>query len=1241
MNGSMRGALARLLLALATLAALPLSAAGPQMLKPWDGPLAKATIPGVATPGTAVRFNAEHMHALAYGEEVELVLPNATTHAYIFELAKRHGGGITTWVGRHKLRGKEYRAIVTTGPGGSFGALATPEGDYRLVPGGGHDWLVDMSEERRHVPMTVLENDALPIPPQAKRLTEALYAPETMLAIPGVNTVGDPKVTPTPQYVVDIMFVYTNGFAANPNNAGGNLLTRLNFLVDRANVSYADSEIAITLRLVGSMQVTYSDAVSDSTALNAISPLSGSFDAGTFSGVETYRSTVGADMVAFLRNGTSFGGSGIAWVGAGGGGGASLNASYMYSVTTGCILGCESVFIHEVGHNMGNMHDRSTSSWQAGGTASPPLGAYSYSYGYAFCASGALSCNPTIPGGCASQPECSTNVASNFSDIMAYFHGTTERLYKFSNPNVNCFAPGGDLVPRPCGVSEAAGNSANTALSMNNNRAALSALRPTMIGASLQFTAAAASGAEGGNVQFSVSRTGSSSGAVSVNYATASGTATSGSDFTSTSGTLNWADGDVTDKPILVPILNDGLDEGSEVFTITLSSPGGSNTVLGSPAVATGMIVSPWPPGGTFPAGFESLPAGNPSGTWQVATDQSFEGASSLRSHNVHAVTQGTAVNSDLTFTGGFFAGTVAFAYKVSSYQNYGDFVFQIDGVTVHTEPGGESGWKVVSFPLAAGTHTLRWRFANRLDFACNNVLPPAVGGVNCADRVWIDAVALPALDPSLTPSLDFAQAAYSLAESGPNINVQVTRTGPTSGALGVTWTTANGTAIAGSDFGTNGVATQRTGTLSWAAGDATPKTITVGPSGTVATITDTAFEADETFTIALANPTGGAVVGATGATTVTILDDESVIQFSTPTLSVGETGADGTLTLSRTGSLVTTAAVTWTTANGTALAGSDFGTNALPSQRTGQVFFGPGVDTQTLSIGPTGTIPVLNDAAIEGSETFTVTLSAPTGGGQLGASTSATVTITSEDQGVAMAAAAQGAVEGAGNAVVAVQRVGTPTGAISVDYATANGSALAGSHYTATAGTLNWADGDATPKNVVVPLIDDGALNAARTFAVNLSNAVGATLGAPAATTVTVADDDNTLQFTSAAASVTEGTPNLVLTVSRAGVIAAPASVNWITGDATALAGTDFGSPGNTTAVSGTLNWAAGDGASKTISIPILNDAVVEPTKAFAVVIFGPTGATVGTPDGVVVTLNDDESALGFVQPGYSVNEA
>ena len=89
-------------------------------------------------------------------------------------------------------------------------------------------------------------------------------------------------------------------------------------------------------------------------------------------------------------------------------------------------------------------------------------------------------------------------------------------------------------------------------------------------------------------LDFAVTMSRASSATVTVDYATSDGTATAGSDYTATSGTLTFAAGD-TAKTVSVPVLDDGIDEGEETFTLTLSNASGGNAWL-KDAEATGTI---------------------------------------------------------------------------------------------------------------------------------------------------------------------------------------------------------------------------------------------------------------------------------------------------------------------------------------------------------------------------------------------------------------------------------------------------------------------------------------------------------------------------------------------------------------------------------------------------------------------------------------------------------------------------
>ena len=106
---------------------------------------------------------------------------------------------------------------------------------------------------------------------------------------------------------------------------------------------------------------------------------------------------------------------------------------------------------------------------------------------------------------------------------------------------------------------------------------------PSSPGALRLLSTTAVTAENAGSITLQVSRFGGTSGAVSVQFSTstgdANGTATAGSDYTTTTGSLSWAAGEGGFKTITVPVLQDAATETSETFTVTLSAPTGGATV--------------------------------------------------------------------------------------------------------------------------------------------------------------------------------------------------------------------------------------------------------------------------------------------------------------------------------------------------------------------------------------------------------------------------------------------------------------------------------------------------------------------------------------------------------------------------------------------------------------------------------------------------------------------------------------
>jgi len=112
----------------------------------------------------------------------------------------------------------------------------------------------------------------------------------------------------------------------------------------------------------------------------------------------------------------------------------------------------------------------------------------------------------------------------------------------------------------------------------------------------LQFSASSYNVNEGGAIGITITRTGGSTGAVSVNFTTSDGTATAGSDYSAVNQSISFADGEVTQTNDLDVFTNqDCRAEGNETVTLTLSNPTGG-AALGNPATAVLTIIDKSPP---------------------------------------------------------------------------------------------------------------------------------------------------------------------------------------------------------------------------------------------------------------------------------------------------------------------------------------------------------------------------------------------------------------------------------------------------------------------------------------------------------------------------------------------------------------------------------------------------------------------------------------------------------------------
>jgi pimeloyl-ACP methyl ester carboxylesterase len=128
----------------------------------------------------------------------------------------------------------------------------------------------------------------------------------------------------------------------------------------------------------------------------------------------------------------------------------------------------------------------------------------------------------------------------------------------------------------------------------------------------------------------------------------------------------------------------------------------------------------------------------------------------------------------------------------------------------------------------------------------------------------------------------------------------------------------------------------------------------------------------------------------------------------------------------------------------------------------------------------------------------------------------------------------------------------------------------------------------------------------------------------------VEVKPNPGVIQFTTASVSVAEGVKYAKILVSRAGGSYGPVSVNYKTLNNSAYSGQDY------VARSGTLTWGDGVTGNKNIKVTIIDDQITEPTEAFKIQLSNATGATLGYPRVVKVTiLANTKGPGGQVQAG------
>ncbi len=394
------------------------------------------------------------------------------------------------------------------------------------------------------------------------------------------------------------------------------------------------------------------------------------------------------------------------------------------------------------------------------------------------------------------------------------------------------------------------------------------------------------------NAEFRVTLSSSSASVVSVNYATAGETASSGADFVSVVGTVTFAPGE-TEKSIGVPVNGDAIDESDETFAVALSDP--SNAMIRD---------------------------GNATGT--IRDDETAR----LRIDDV-TVTE-------------LQNGPVAAQFNVSlSVASALTITVQFE-----TEDGSATGSSdceaIVGSDYVASSGSLTFNPGETTKSITIPVREDSIAESDEEFYVYLSNPANAAFDDfqGTATIIDVDEATIRISDAAviegnsgaTEAQFTLTLSSPSSSAVSVDYLGSSRSATIGADFGTP------SGTLTWTPGE-TEKVLSVSVTG------DIQMEPDETFVITLSNATNATIADSQAFGTI-VNDEEASISIDDVTVTEGNSGPqNASFTVSLSAERPSTVTVQYATANGTATAGSDY------TAASGTLTFSPGELTKTLVV--------------------------------------------------------------------------------------------------------------------------------------------------------------------------------------------------------------------------------------------------------------------------------------------------
>jgi len=669
-----------------------------------------------------------------------------------------------------------------------------------------------------------------------------------------------------------------------------------------------------------------------------------------------------------------------------------------------------------------------------------------------------------------------------------------------------------------------------------------------------------------GTATFTVTLTGNIQGALTVDYATAAGTALEGVDFTGANGTITFPAGSLSGatQTFTVTILNDNIAEPTETFFVNLTNlvSAGNASISDNQAIAT--ITDD----DQVSVAINDITVNEAAGTATITVILTGSHQDELK---VDFATIGNTALAGIDFIS--TNGTVIFPA--------GSLSGSVQTITI----------EIIDDNITE-TNENFFVTLNNLVSTGGAVITDAQGIVTINDN---DKVTISIND-------------VTVIESDGIAFFTVTLNGDIQEALTVNWVTLNNSALENKDFATS------TGTVTFPAGSLSGATQTI----TVAIINDNSAEPTETFFVNLNNVQGAGDVSITNALgTGTILDDDTS-SISIADVTVNENAGVMIFTVVLSGGIQDALSVDFATQNNSALAGSDY------ISSTGTITFPAGsVDGATQTI----VVSIIDDNKVEATETFFVNLSNLVNTGEVTIADEQAIGTITDNDAASVAINNVTVNENEGTATFTVTLTGSIQEAFSVDYATVNNTALAGSDYVSSTETITFPAGstNGTTLNITIDLINDIVGEATETFFVNLNNpvSIGSVSITNAQGTGTILDDDS-VSVAIADVTVNETAGTATFTVTLTGNIQDALTVDYTTVSNTAFAGSDF------TPVSGTITFPAGStsGTTQTFTVNIIDDNSAEPTETFFVNltnIVSSGAATISRPQAITTIIDND----------------